>query len=49
MKIGAHFLEPGPAGVKGGFVREFMMLPDIISAVWRDKAQERERGLSRLL
>ena len=26
MEKGAHLLTPGPACVKGGFVREFMLL-----------------------
>ena len=32
MKRRAHLLAPGPAGVQGGFVREFMLLVDGISA-----------------
>jgi hypothetical protein len=28
MKRGAHPLAPGPAGVKGGFLRELMLWPD---------------------
>ena len=31
MKRGAHLLAPGPAGVKGRFVREIMLLMDGIS------------------
>ena len=31
MKRGAHLLAPGPAGVKGRFVREIMWLLDGIS------------------
>ena len=42
MKKGAHLLAPGPASVKGGFVREFMLLLDGRS-VWGTK-HKRERG-----
>ena len=28
MKSGAHLLAPGPAGVEGGFVGEFILLLD---------------------
>ena len=31
MKKGSHLLPPGPEDVKGGFVREFMLLLDGIS------------------
>ena len=31
MKRGSHLLPPGPEDVKGGFVREFMLLLDGIS------------------
>ena len=31
MKSGGHLLAPGTAGVKGRFVREFMLLLDVIS------------------
>ena len=31
MKMGAHLLAPGPAGVEGRFVREIMLLLDVIS------------------
>ena len=31
MKRGAHLLTPGPASVKGRFVREIMLLLDVIS------------------
>ena len=31
IKRGAHLLAPGPADVKGGFVRQFMWLLDGIS------------------
>ena len=31
MKRGAHLLAPGPEDIKGGFVREFMLLLDGIS------------------
>ena len=41
MKRGNPLLGPGPAGVKGQFVREFMLLLDGISV--GDKAQARER------
>ena len=41
MKRGAHLLGPGPEDVKGGILREFMLLLDGIS-VW-DKAHKRER------
>ena len=40
MKKGAHLLEPGPASVEGGFVREFMMFLDGISV---DGQSTRER------
>ena len=33
MKRGAHLLAPGPEDVKGGFVRDFMLLLDGISVV----------------
>ena len=33
MKRGAHLLAPGPEDIKGGFVREFMLLLDGISVV----------------
>ena len=39
MKRGAHLLAPGPAGVKGRFVREIMLLLD------RTK-HKRERGFT---
>ena len=32
MKSGAHLLALGPENVEGGFVREFMLLQDGISA-----------------
>ena len=41
LKRGNPLLVPGPAGVKGKFVREFMLLLDWINV--GDKAQERER------
>ena len=41
MKRGNPLLGPGPAGVKGKFVREFMLLLDGISV--GDKSQARER------
>ena len=31
MQSGAHLLAPGPAGVKGGFEGEFMLLLELIS------------------
>ena len=31
MKSGTHLLAPGPAGVKGGFMGELMLLLDGIS------------------
>ena len=42
MKRGAHLLAPGPIYVKGGFVREFMLLLDGIRG-GGDKAHKRER------
>ena len=41
MKRGAHLLAPGPAVVKGRFVRDFMLLLDGISVGGRSK-RERE-------
>ena len=41
MKKVAHLLPPGPASVKGGFVREFMLLLDRISL---GEQSARERG-----
>ena len=37
----AHLLAPGPEDIKGGFVREFMLLLDGISV--RDKAHKKGR------
>ena len=42
MKMGAHLLAHGPLGVKGGFVREFMLLLGGISVV--EIIRERERA-----
>ena len=42
MKRGAHLLTPRPAGVKGRFVREIMLLLDGIS-VGGQSTRERER------
>ena len=41
MKRGAHLPAPAPEDVKGGFVREFMLLLDGISVGGQSK-QERE-------
>ena len=41
MQRGDHVLAPGPAGVEGGFVREFMLLLDGIS-VGGQSTQEKE-------
>ena len=41
MKRGAHMLAPGPAGVKGRFVRELMLFLDGIS-VGGQSTKERE-------
>ena len=41
MKRGAHLLTPGLEDVKGGFVRQLMLLLDGISV--GDKAHKRER------
>ena len=41
MKRGAHLLAPGPEDIKGGFVREFMLLLDGISV--GDKAHKKVR------
>ena len=40
MKRGAHLLAPGPENVKGGFVREFMLL--WMGSVLGGKAHKRE-------
>ena len=42
MKRGAHLLAPGPEDIKGGFVREFMLLLDGIP-VGEQSTRERER------
>ena len=42
MKRGAHLQAPGPAGVLGGFEREFMLFLDGIS-VGGQITRERER------
>ena len=36
IKSGAHLLAPGPAGVKGGFVGEFLLLLDGKSVAYED-------------
>ena len=41
LEIGAHLLAPRPAGVKGGFMREFMFC--WMGSVWGEKAQNIQR------
>ena len=39
MKRGAHLLAPGPEDIKGGFVREFMLL--LVGIIVGEKAHKK--------
>ena len=47
MKRGSHLLAPGPAGVKGRFVTEIMLLLDRISV--GGTKHKRERGFTHVM
>ena len=47
MKTGAHLLAPGPAGVEGRFVREIMLLLDVISV--GGTKHKREKGVTSVM
>ena len=48
MKRGANLLAPGPAGVKGRFVKEIMLLLDGISVGGGTK-HKREKGFTSVM